>query len=95
VAIRRKRLEYTVYPPNFDPERNVSFDFLTFSRAKRRAVQLGIGSQIWRAVQQNNRRGESLGGWWDIALFICTGSEFKRVAKGDWKHYARVSPSAR
>jgi hypothetical protein len=64
MAICRKRIDYTVYPPNFKPGESPCWDLRTFSRAKRRARGLGIGARVYRNFNQSNKRGRALGGWW-------------------------------
>jgi hypothetical protein len=46
MAIRRIRIDYTVYPPDFKPGKGPCWDFRTFTKAKRRARVLGIGGPI-------------------------------------------------
>ena len=65
MAIRRIRIDYTVYPPDHNSERGDPFwEFRTFNRAKTAARHMGAGARIYREFNQTNKRGEILGDWW-------------------------------
>jgi hypothetical protein len=69
VAIRRIRIDYTVYPPDFKPGESPCWDFSTFTKAKRKARVLAIGALVYRNFNQTNKRGQLLGGWWGNKFF--------------------------
>jgi hypothetical protein len=81
MAIRRIRVDYTVYPPNFQPGRDVCWDFMTVTKAKARARQLGPGSRVYRNYNQTNKRGKPLGNWWGGKAYVWTGDAFERIFK--------------
>jgi hypothetical protein len=91
VAIRRVRLEYTVYPPHYNPDTQVCFEFRILKKAKNAAKTFGSGAEVWRSVQQTNKRGERPGNWWDIDLFLWTGQTFKKVPRIRWGKYKNVN----
>jgi hypothetical protein len=78
MAIRRIRIDYTVYPP--DHQRGEAcWDFRTFRRAKTAARRLGSGSRIYRNFNQTNKRGAVLGDWWSGEyLWSWNGNHFRR-----------------
>ena len=63
MAIKRIKIDYTVYAPNFHPG-DGCWDLRTLESAKRKARGLGIGSRIYRNFNQTNKRGKILGDWW-------------------------------
>ncbi len=78
MAIRRIRIDYTVYPPNHGNEQPC-WDFRTFNKAKSAARRFGVGARIYRNFNQTNKRGEILGGWWSGKHFwIWNGESFDR-----------------
>jgi len=79
MAIRRIRVDYTVYPPNLNPGKGVCWDFQTFTKAKRKAKALGVGTRVYRNFNQTNKAGQILGDWWGGQYFwVWTGKEFTR-----------------
>jgi hypothetical protein len=79
MAIRRSKLEYTVYSPNYVPGIGTCWNCKTFVQARRCAKRLGIGAKVFRDVQRTNKKGQELGVWFGIRAFLWTGKEFKRV----------------
>jgi hypothetical protein len=63
MAIKRIRIDYTVYPPNHQSGEPCR-DFRTFERAKKAARALGPGSRVYRNFNQANKRECTLGDWW-------------------------------
>lgn len=55
MAIARKTINYTVYPPRFNPDRDICRDFRTVTRARLAAKCLGIGSKLRRNVNVTNK----------------------------------------
>jgi hypothetical protein len=79
MAIRRIQIDYTVYPPDFNPDGSPCWDFRTFTKAKRKARGLGIGARVYRNFNQTNKRGQPLGDWWgDKHCWRWNGSRFER-----------------
>jgi hypothetical protein len=82
MAIRRIKIDYTVYPPNFKPGESPCWDLRTFERAKRRARDLGVGSRVYRNFNQTNKRGRILGDWWGGKFYWrWDGSVFERFVE--------------
>jgi hypothetical protein len=63
MAIKRIKIDYTVYMPNYHLG-DGCWDLRNFERAKQRARGLGAGSRIYRNFNQTNKRGKILGDWW-------------------------------
>jgi hypothetical protein len=63
MAIKRIRIDYTVYSPNYHPG-DGCWDLQTLENAKRKARGLGPGTRIYRNFNQTNKRGQILGDWW-------------------------------
>jgi len=83
MAIRRIRIDYTVYPPNHR-RGDTCWDFRTFNRAKTAARSLGGGSRIYRNFNQTNKRGMVLGDWWSSKRFwTWNGKYFCRELDND------------
>ena len=93
MAIRRQRIEYTVYPPHFDRDRDRFRDFRTVARARRFAISLGVGAQIYRTINQVDK-GVAIDKFWDEWVVEWAGTHFKDItsnAKGlmkfsDWSN---------
>ncbi len=78
MAIRRIRIDYTVYPPDSKPNGSPCWDFRTFTKAKRRAKALGIGALVYRNFNEINENGQP-GDWWGAKHFWrWTGRRFER-----------------
>ena len=68
MAIKRIRIDYTVYPP--DHKRGgTCWDFRTLRGAKTGARRFGPGSGIYRNINQTNKRGQPPGDWWSGRYF--------------------------
>ena len=83
MAIKRIRIDYTVYPPDHrrgDP----CWDFRTFNRAKAAARSSGRGSRVYRNFNQSNKLGHVLGDWSSGKHFwIWNGKVFCRAVDTD------------
>ena len=78
MAIRRVRIDYTLYPPNYTPGEGICCDFLTLERAKRCARGLGRGTIIVRNFNQTDK--DSRPDWWqDRRYWFFSGVSFRRV----------------
>ena len=62
MAIKRIRIDYTVYPP-LHQSGGKCWDFRTFERARKAARALGPGSRVYRNFNQCNKEESTLGGW--------------------------------
>jgi hypothetical protein len=62
MAIRRIRIDYTVYQPNHQSGEPCT-DFRTFERAKKAARAFGPGSRVYRNFHQANKEEDTLGNW--------------------------------
>ncbi len=78
MAIKRVRIDYTVYSPNYHPG-DGCWDLRTLESAKRKARGLGAGSRIYRNFNQTNKLGMILGDWWTgTHYWTWTGGLFLR-----------------
>jgi len=76
MAIKRIRIDYTVYPP-LHQSGGQCWDFRTFERAKKAARALGSGSRVYRNFNQTNKEESTLGGWSsDKWFWTWNGSSF-------------------
>lgn len=76
MAIRRIRIDYTVYPPDFKAGESPCWDFRTFTKAKRKARGLGVGARVYR----NFNKGGEFGDWWGNKYFWrWAGTRFERL----------------
>jgi hypothetical protein len=77
VARYSKRIDYAVYPPDFH-QRGVCWTFRRVSKARSKAVSLGVGSWIRRYVNlprtQPFERNFRI-----IRLWLWNGSKFTRI----------------
>jgi hypothetical protein len=77
MAIKRIKIDYTVYMPNHHPG-DVCSDMRNLERAKQRARGLGAGSRIYRNFNQTNKRDQALGDWWTGRHYwTWTGEQFQ------------------
>jgi hypothetical protein len=83
MAIKRIRIDYTVYPPNH-ASGEPCWDFRTFLRAKAAARAFGLGSRIYRSFNQTNKRGQILGdGWTGKSFWTWDGGYFAAKPTGN------------
>jgi hypothetical protein len=93
MAIRRIRIDYTVYPPEHR-QGEPCWDFRTFIRAKSGARSFGVGARVYRNFNQTNKRNTVLGDWWgDKYFWIWSGKRFERIS--DTKRFAGTDEVAR
>jgi hypothetical protein len=74
MAIARKTIDYTVYPPR--PERDMCWDFRTATKARLAAKQLGIGSRLRRNVNLTNK-SPLVEDWWVERVWEWGGATFR------------------
>jgi len=78
MAIKRIRIDYTVYPSDHKPG-GPCWDFRTFGRARTAARGFGVGARVYRNFNQTNKRNQILGDWWSGKYYwIWNGSFFER-----------------
>jgi hypothetical protein len=77
MAIRRVKIDHTVYPPNFVPHKNACWNVRTIAKARLLAKRFGTGSLIYTNFNQTNKKGRTLGGFWDGKVLEWTGAAFK------------------
>jgi hypothetical protein len=78
MAIARKIINYTVYPPRFNSDRDACWDFRTATRARLAAKRLGIGSRLRRNVNLTNKP-PSVDDWWVEKVWEWDGSAFRDI----------------
>lgn len=78
MAIARKTINYTVYPPQFDSDRDTCWDFRTATRARLAAKRLGIGARLRRNVNLTNK-APLVEKWWVEKVWEWDGTRFKDI----------------
>jgi hypothetical protein len=84
MELRSKRIDYTVYGPDFQPDQGC-WDYRTVTKARLAAKTLGVGARVRRNVNvmAKNRRGAD---WWVERVWEWVGRTFvditKNAAKG-------------
>lgn len=78
MAIARKRIDYTVYPPRFNPDRDTCRDFRTATKARLAAKRLGIGSRLRRNVNLTNKP-TLVEDWWVARVWEWDGVSFRDI----------------
>jgi hypothetical protein len=78
MAIHRKTINYTVYPPNFNSDRDACWDVRTASKARLFAKRLGVGSRLRRNINVANKHPR-LDDWWVAKVFEWDGMIFRDI----------------
>jgi hypothetical protein len=78
MAIHRKTINYTVYPPNFNSDRHACWDVRTASKARLFAKRLGVGSRLRRNINVVNKPPVPED-WWVEKVFEWDGMEFRDI----------------
>jgi hypothetical protein len=78
MAIRRIRIDYTLYSPDYTRDEGLCLDFKTFEAAKKWARGLGRGSNIVRNFNLTNKDG-SIDWWQGERCWFFDGTRFRRV----------------
>jgi hypothetical protein len=77
MAIKRVRIDYTVYPPLHESG-GQSWDFRTFEQARKAARVLGAGSRVYRNFNQTNKQDDDAVDWWsDKRFWTWNGRSFQ------------------
>jgi hypothetical protein len=84
MAINRKAINYTVYPPNFNSDRDACWDVRTVSKARLFAKRLGIGSRLRRNINVTNKR-PLVDDWWVERVWEWDGTDFRDITNNDSK----------
>jgi hypothetical protein len=84
MAIRRKAINYTVYPPRFDSDRDACWDVRTVKRARLLAKQLGVGSRLRRNINLTNKPPLPED-WWVERVWEWDGVSFRDITKNTSK----------
>lgn len=67
----QRTIKYIVYSPNYVPGKGTWEIIENFKKAKKKAVSLGVGSEIVREIYRKNRKG--YGSWRTIRGYIYGG----------------------
>ena len=78
MAIARKTINYTVYPPRLESDRDASWDFRTATKARLAAKRLGIGSRLRRNVNLTNKP-PLVEDWWVETVWEWDGATFRDI----------------
>jgi len=78
MAINRKTINYTVYPPDFNSDRDACWDVRTLGKARLFAKHLGVGSRLRRNVNVVNKPPR-LDDWWVVKVFEWDGMDFRDI----------------
>ena len=84
MAIRRKTINYTVYSPKFDSDRDACWDVRTVNRARLLAKRLGVGSRLRRNINLTNKR-PLVEDWWVETLWEWDGTVFRNITNNTSK----------
>jgi hypothetical protein len=75
MALRSKRIDYTVYPPNFQPGGGC-WEYRTVTKARIAAMKLGVGARLRRNVNLVDKRRIEADWWvarvweWNVQKFV-------------------------
>jgi hypothetical protein len=84
MAIARKKIDYTVYPPRFNADQDTCCDFRTAVRARLAAKALGAGSRLRRNVNLTNKP-PLIQDWWVERVWEWDGIQFKDITNDTGK----------
>jgi hypothetical protein len=89
VAIRRKTIDYTGYPPRYNPDKDVCYDFRTVVKSRLAAKRFGIGSLVRRNINLTNKPpfGEPpvFEDWWVEKVWEWDGISFRDITNDHLK----------
>jgi hypothetical protein len=75
MALRSKRIDYTVYVPNYEVGKGC-WDYRTVTKARRATKNLGTGARLRRNINVKNKKGIEIDWWvdrvweWDARRFM-------------------------
>jgi hypothetical protein len=86
MALRSKRIDYTVYAPNYEPGKGC-WDFHTATRARLAARRLGVGARLRRNINLigKDRKHKD---WWVERVWEWDGKCFTDITR----HPTKLSP---
>jgi hypothetical protein len=98
MAIRRIRINYTLYSPEYLPGTGLCLDFDTFAAAKSRARGLGCGTVLVRNFDQLDKDG-GMDWWQDGRCWLFDGRQFIRTTTANphsnkWQPLKRRLPAS-
>jgi len=79
MALHSKRIDYTVYAPNYEPGKGC-WDFRTVTKARLAAIKLGVGAQLRRNVYVTDKSREEVD-WWVERVWEWNGRGFINITK--------------
>jgi hypothetical protein len=83
MALRSKRIDYTVYPPNYQPETG-SWDYRTVTKARLAAKKFGVGSRLRRNINRFAKHEGEID-WWVERVWEWNGRKFVDITKNTSK----------
>jgi len=84
-------IDYIVYPPNYDFNVDRYYEVDTFKKARKLALKLGSGAEVYRKIAQQNSRGGSFytrDGW-----EVVHGKYFTEIMRKGRYHPDLVDPT--
>lgn len=79
MALRSKRIDYTVYGPNFEPDKGC-WEYRTATKARLAAKKLGVRARLRRNVNVRGKKGTEVD-WWVERVWEWNGEEFVDITK--------------
>jgi hypothetical protein len=83
VALPSKKIDYTVYPPNSQPDAGC-WDYRTVTKARLAAMKLGVGARLRRNVNVFTKRRVEIN-WWVARVWEWNGRKFVDITKNTAK----------
>jgi hypothetical protein len=84
VSMKRVRIDYTIYSPDYAPGIGECWDYRTFRGARKKAQDLGVGSLIVR----NFNRNKPMDWWQSTFCWVWDGSVLSKrysLSEKKWK----------
>src|SRR6266702_7736580 len=98
MAIRRMKIDYTVYSPNYEPGMGLCLDFRNLQKTKSRARGLGVGARVYRTSTRRTGRGRfsAIGGVITAIGFgmVLRSRDFRPVRRSRVDHHVDRQKSA-
>jgi hypothetical protein len=83
MALHSKRIDYTVYPSNHQPE-TLCWDFRTIAKARLAAKKLGVGARLRRNINVIGKSPAQTD-WWVERVWEWDGKDFIDITKNPAK----------
>jgi hypothetical protein len=74
VSMKRVRIDYTIYSPDYAPGKGECWDYPTLRGARKKAQELGVGSLIVR----NFNRNKPMDWWQSTFCWMWNGFVFRK-----------------